>query len=353
MITLITGEPGNGKTALAISQILEECRKSPRPLFLWGIKDVNLAYQVAPPVEFWTHQLPIKEDPDTYQYYFCFPARSLLVVDECQNIYRVRSSSAKVPPHVSALETHRHTGIDIWLITQKPHLIDPNVRQLIGKHIHLRSKWSGRKLYEWGECRPCLSRTDLAEATSRDYKLPTHVFTLYSSATAHLKVSRRLPKQFYIIFLLIGLFALAATHVGMRLKQALSPTDETTTDHEAASVARGSVSDTARSESAKVVTAPISNLGILQLVSYAYLRAGDKVITRYWIAEDDKGVKRKIDGDLCTGEGADAKCIVDGQLVKYVRKKVETISRPEINTEVSKNGNQKSATKNNYEIVKR
>ena len=52
--------------------------------------------------------------------------------------FRPRSSGSPVPDYVSELETHRHKGYDLFLITQHPMLIDGNVRKLTGKHYHVK-----------------------------------------------------------------------------------------------------------------------------------------------------------------------------------------------------------------------
>jgi len=40
--------------------------------------------------------------------------------------------------------THRHYGLDFWLISQGPHLFHNFIRLLVSRHIHLVARWSGR-----------------------------------------------------------------------------------------------------------------------------------------------------------------------------------------------------------------
>lgn len=218
MITLITGTPGAGKTAYAIAQLYEfvQAEKAKaertgepaRPVFVMGVPDLMIEHEVAPPVSQWATLVPSEEDPDLEEAVFTFPDGALVFIDEAQKVYRPRASGSKVPPHVAAFEKHRHKGLDFWLITQSETLIDKNVRELVGKHIHLRSMWSGRKLYEWPETTDASSRTNRDAATTRGYKLPKHIFGLYKSASMHVKQSRRLPWQ-------LGLVGVAVAVVGV------------------------------------------------------------------------------------------------------------------------------------------
>jgi zona occludens toxin len=63
------------------------------------------------------------------------------------------------------------------------------------------SSWSGRKQYEWSECKQDLnSRSD---AVVRPYTLPKHVFNLYDSAEVHTKQEKRRPLAFYVLIIAV------------------------------------------------------------------------------------------------------------------------------------------------------
>lgn len=199
MITLITGTPGAGKTALAVAMLLEE--QGGRPLFISGIPELKIDHQSTPPVEEWTREEPTPEDETIKRPVFNFPLNSIIVIDEAQNVYRPRGVGSKVPPHVAAFETHRHTGVDFWLITQHPGLLDANIRKLVGRHIHIRSTALGRYLYEWPECGDPESKSSRDISASRRYKLPKKVFGIYKSASLHIKQKFRIP---FVVYLLIA-----------------------------------------------------------------------------------------------------------------------------------------------------
>ncbi|OIQ91153.1 zonular occludens toxin (Zot) [mine drainage metagenome] len=206
MITIITGVPGMGKTALVVQMLLEEEKKAQRPLFVMGIPSLLIEHVPAPPVIEWTHPVPDKDDPELLLQYYSFPPNSILIVDEAQRVFRARSSGSKVPNHVQALETHRHTGLDIWLLTQKPHLIDSNVRELCGRHIHIRDSILGRRLYEWPEYRDVGNISNLKDAVKRRYSPPKEAFAYYKSAEIHTKQSRRHHQVFYFLALSLIVF---------------------------------------------------------------------------------------------------------------------------------------------------
>ncbi|NHQ81395.1 hypothetical protein HA051_07385 [Chromobacterium vaccinii] len=118
---------------------------------------------------------------------------------DTENVYRPRSAASKVPDIVAAFETHRHTGVDFWLITQGPHLIDSNIKSLIGRHLHIRNMALGRQLYEWSECGDPKSKASRDVAARKRYKLPKKAFEQYKSASLHLKQSKSIPGYVWLL----------------------------------------------------------------------------------------------------------------------------------------------------------
>ena len=202
MITLITGIPGMGKTSLCLDMMLKERGK--RPLFVMGIPELKVDHLVTPPVAEWAELRPSAEDPSLMLPYFTFPEKSILIIDECQRVFPPRATGSKVPSYVAAFSTHRHTGIDIWLLTQDPGLLDSFIRKQVGRHIHIRPTPMGRKLYEWKQVHDPESKADRDIAARKDYKPPKHVFNLYKSAEAHTKQPFRIPRPLVILALCIA-----------------------------------------------------------------------------------------------------------------------------------------------------
>lgn len=204
MITIITGTPGAGKTALAVDMLR---KTGGRPVFAMGVTDLKLPHVPVPPISQWTEMRPSPEDETVMVPFFTFPEGALIIIDEAQYIFPARASGSPVPRHVVALTTHRKLGLDFWLITQDVTFFDTMVRKLCNRHIHLRSWWMGRHLYEWPEVNDVTSKAARDVASSRRYRLPKEVFSLYTSASKHVKVQRRIPAvAFVLVAVVVSLF---------------------------------------------------------------------------------------------------------------------------------------------------
>jgi len=266
MINLITGVPGSGKSLYAMSIMKAEIEKG-RPIYVHGISDLKIPHVLVvcnspscevcpvaplspePPELIEVHDekesfaTKINEDrEEIYQrklkkydsdfseysnllkadeWHIWAPDGALIFFDEVQNVYRPRSSSSAVPPSVSAFETHRHRGLDFFLVTQSPLLFDGNIRRLTGRHIHLRVNWAGRFQYEWPECKDSLASTS-GSVKSR-YKLDKSVFDLYKSASLHTKQNRKTPAAFYWFFVIISIIAVLVFKMSGRYQQLINP----------------------------------------------------------------------------------------------------------------------------------
>jgi len=175
MITLITGAPGSGKSA-ALVDLLTQLAKD-RKLYVDGVPDLLVPHEPLDDVREWPGVVP---------------DGAAIVVDEVQRVWRPRGVGSKVPADIAALETHRHRGLDFFLVTQQPSLVDKNVRALVGRHVHLRDLGVlGRWWYEWPECSEGV--TWRTAPIKRKYRLPKRVFSLYRSASVHVKPIRSVP----------------------------------------------------------------------------------------------------------------------------------------------------------------
>jgi zona occludens toxin len=199
MITLLTGTPGAGKTCWLVNYLFidhaEEFGR--RPLFVHGIPDLQVPHEIIKcrsPLCRVCEKIE-GEHPYADEWQDWAPDGSLLVLDEVQNVFRPRSSSAAVPPAVARLETHRHQGIDFFIVSQGPQLFDVNVRRLVGRHIHLRATSLGRYQYEWPECNDLGS---FAGTDKRPYQLSKQAFKLYKSAEIHTKQDHRKPLAYWV-----------------------------------------------------------------------------------------------------------------------------------------------------------
>lgn len=194
MITLLTGLPGNGKTLRALSMIKELSEKENRPVFYAGIKDLMLP---------WT-------EIDATKWFEC-PTGAIIVIDECQTVFRPRSIGKEPPDYVAKLETHRHQGIDIFLITQHPLLADSAIRRLVGRHLHLIRIFGTQAatIHEWASCRDnCDKPAGRTDSIKTKWIYDKKAFEYYKSAELH-TVKRNIPKRIYF-FILAPVLLIAA-----------------------------------------------------------------------------------------------------------------------------------------------
>lgn len=190
---LVTGEPGDGKSNWAITQIKAESEKTnpPRQVYYDGITILD---PVALPWE--------KIDGKKW---FTAPVGSIVVLDECQRHFRPRRRD-DIPEHAEQLETGRHLGIDLWLITQDPSFIDGHERKLINTHHHVRRKMgtSWKTLYTWKGCNDFPKResswskaTDKSEITDN-----LAAFEWYRSTELN-TTKRKIPKKVWYLGLVV------------------------------------------------------------------------------------------------------------------------------------------------------
>jgi len=201
MLTLFTGLPGAGKTASMLDLVMREL--SDRPLFV----HFDESERVRPDQKLLAETLQLPHTRCNARSWFDeVPDGAVLLIDEAQGAFRPRGSGSAVPKAIQAFETHRHAGIDVFMTTQGPKLVDSNLRSLIGRHVHIRDTgWMGRWWYEWDKC-----DTELRLKTcenKRRYTLPKKVFEVYRSANEHTKVPRKIPP---LVFLCAGAIVIAA-----------------------------------------------------------------------------------------------------------------------------------------------
>jgi hypothetical protein len=197
MINLVTGLPGSGKTLWTLKTVvdyvakenkaLEAQGKPPRQIFYHGIPELTLTG--------WT----LMDSPEDW---ITLPSHSIIVIDECQSTFRPRAASVKPPPYVADFETHRHKGLDFFLMTQHPMLIDGNIRRLAGKHYHVVRFYGFQKstIHEFQQVRENCDK-NLKNSISTHFVYPKEVFNWYKSADAH-TVKKRVPMRLIMIVLM-------------------------------------------------------------------------------------------------------------------------------------------------------
>lgn len=190
MITLITGAPGSGKTC-ALVDLLTQLAKD-RPIYVDGIPDLKVGH------------VPLE---DARKWPELVPDGAAIVIDEVQRVWRPAGSASQVPKDIALLETHRHRGLDFFIVTQHPNLLHANVRRLVGRHVHIRDLGVlGRKWYEWPEAAD--PATFRSAPIVKGYRLSKAAQGLYTSASIHVKPVRSFPRAL-VVAVLAGAAAIA------------------------------------------------------------------------------------------------------------------------------------------------
>lgn len=227
MITLITGTPGQGKSAYVVWNEIRTALNAGRTVYYNGIPKLTLSgiHLTDDEVRGWCQLQPKinPADPDEHQELANLQEGALVVVDEAQRIFRAMGSGAPVPDYLAYLEYHRHHAIDFVLMTQHPKLVHVNARALVGRHIHLRNGVLGRVSHEFSEwCENPHTKSARATSLVRKYKLPKEAFSLYQSASAHTPVKKGVPFQFYILGFVFFLIPMLGYYVYNSLNKKIS-----------------------------------------------------------------------------------------------------------------------------------
>lgn len=154
---------------------------------------------------------------------------SIIVIDEAHFLYPNRSTMAKVPPHVIFLSMLRHSGLDIYVITQKDTKLDPALRDDVKYHTHLTQLGSQKRSNYRTSDDGVLSKADPVATSPGTFPFPSDYFGLYHSATEHVdnksffQLLQSLP---FAVKLLIPLGLFAVILVLVLLSSILFPEDE-------------------------------------------------------------------------------------------------------------------------------
>lgn len=193
-----TGQPGHGKTVLAIEFALEmkeradklhaeDPSKHPmRELYVCNVRDFNHGVCGA-----------IDLSPDEVKNWHSDPRfdHAIILIDEAyeHGMFPRRAPGRPVPEHVQQVAKHRHRGIDFVMICQSPKKqMDDFLHDLIEEHYHIRRRYGlpfvHIKRWDKFEANP-----DKAESlTTKRRAYPKHVFKLYTS-TKYDTSEKRIP----------------------------------------------------------------------------------------------------------------------------------------------------------------
>lgn len=316
MITLETGVPGSGKTLYCVDKLLRALVGSkvkhedeqgnivevPRTIYT-NINGLLLEHEKIGPGGEWHHDGKTKtwqqiEGADKHglnNWHEWAKPGAIIVYDEVQKPWPLAAAGSPVPPCITALETHRHMGVDFIVLTQHPMLIHANLVRLVGRHLHIRrmGNMGLAIVYEWDTCsRTLLYKNALAKAP---YRYDKSVFDLYKSADLHTKTPRRMPSLLWGVGIAIAGMAWFGPAAYGRISERINPPPvkpPVVSVVKAPPTGQGGATAHQNAPGAPVVppAAPVAP---------APVYAGCAAIRDKCRCFDQKGVRVEVPGDMC------------------------------------------------------
>ena len=210
MLTVWTGLPGSGKTSGVVERVLlplaakgwiehaidpEGNKVEVKRRLFTNIKGLLLEHE------------PIDAEQLMKWHEWVQPG-DLIVFDEVQKPWPLVGANVTQPKCITELETHRHYGIDMHLLTQHPMLINPAIVRLAGQHLHIRKLGNSRyaTIYEWdGVSRTLLYKNAFAKKAWRRSKKTEKS---YRSSSLHTKQKRAVPTVLLVLLVVAVLLPL-------------------------------------------------------------------------------------------------------------------------------------------------
>lgn len=203
MITLITAVPGSGKTLYAVS-LIQNFLNEGRPVYQ-NIEGLQVD-------KFENNHLLFDAPADWTE----TPDGSVVIYDECQQPHLYPATGERGQIHddrLKRMETHRHTGHDLFFITQAPTFVHHHVRKLVGQHIHFYRGHGATRVAKYTWSHTVDNPNDRREQERADFEtfgFDKKLFQLYKSSTIHTH-KFKIPKKILFIFsLIVVIFALAS-----------------------------------------------------------------------------------------------------------------------------------------------
>ena len=225
MLTVWTGLPGSGKTSGVIEKVL-------MPLAAKGWMEEAIdadGNKLQVKRKLWTNinglllEHEKMDADDLLRWQEWVKPGDLIVFDEVQKPWPLTGANKDQPKCITELETHRHYGIDMHLLTQHPMLINAAIVRLAGQHFHIRKLGNSRfaTIYEWdGVSRTLLYKNSFSKKPWRRSKDAEKV---YRSSSLHTKQKRSLPTVLFGIVLAVVMIGVLGPTVYTRLHERFNP----------------------------------------------------------------------------------------------------------------------------------
>jgi hypothetical protein len=295
VITLLTGQPGHGKTLRALELAMAERAKG-RAVYACRVRGLDAEK---------TGFIELESLADWQG----LPDGSVVLVDECYEDIPARGPGKAGPDWETALATHRHRGFDFILICQLGSQISTFVRGLVNEHTHVRRKFGFERstLLTWDRYQSAVaSNAEVRMARKRAWKYPREIFELYKSAEVH-TVQRSIPWQVYAIPLLLAFVVFCFWSVFHRFAERA---EQKKADAAVATAAQGA----APAATAAVAAQAPGREEKAPLTPEEWLREWQpRVAGMPWSAPWHDGAKPQVDPDIyCMDvEGAECRCYTE------------------------------------------
>ena len=181
MLTLVTGVNGSGKTNWLMGELLR-LEAEGRVICVNHIHGLQ--------VSSWREL----EDEGVVGWRESVPKGAVLAVDEAHRLAPSRSKPP-APEWIARFDEHRHSGLDLYFVTQHPAKLDIELRRLCGRHVHFDRRFGMRTVSRW-EWQRCVDdptdRRARREGVRTSQRLDSSVYDKYESAEIHTH-KRRVP----------------------------------------------------------------------------------------------------------------------------------------------------------------
>lgn len=135
------------------------------------------------------------------------PNGSVSVFDECQDYFPPLSNAAKRPHYYTQFQKHRHSGVDIHLVTQHYTFLDNVIQKCTNLHVHYFRPMSGAVISRFQRDKQFNTdyRGDLEKCVKSSLKRDSSFYGVYWSADEHTAKFKMPPK---LIILMVAFFLL-------------------------------------------------------------------------------------------------------------------------------------------------
>jgi hypothetical protein len=190
MFVLRTGLQGHSKTLNTIKELDQRSKETGRPVYFHNVRGLKVEKLDGTWVPF--------DHPKTW---YELPHNSLIVIDEAQGFFPVRSPTSAVPRYASELETMRHKGFELHCITQDPSFIDHHMRKLCNSHIHYNRPNKGKVISRWEFERPISvnTKSEYAQGECKLIRLDPKIFDKYESSQAEHHFRWKPPRALFVL----------------------------------------------------------------------------------------------------------------------------------------------------------